>query len=142
MPRKSAISDPEFAKRVAELYLAGMTRDAISEELSPTVGHKIHPDTISDWTGDPRVQVHISAGSKARENRIKRRIDKEIEGRITGGNLDKIPIETLLKIRKELGGTTKAEDEDSNAGAADAWDILDANPELAEELVKATREKY
>lgn len=137
--KKAKIADPEFAKRVAELYLAGLTREQISNELSEPDGPPIHRDTISDWTQDPRVQVHISAGSRARENRIKRRIDKEIEGRITGGNLDKIPIEVLLKIRKELGGTTKAQDEDANAGAADAWDMLDANPELAEEIVRATR---
>lgn len=141
MARRSKLHDPEFAKKVAELYLLGLTREQIAEELfiaypdylkNPPV-----PDTISEWTGDPRVQVHITAGSKARVNRITRRIDRELEGRITGEGIKQLDTETLLRIRKELLGKVPADKENEDNALPDLWDIIDSNPEVGEALSKA-----
>jgi hypothetical protein len=129
VPRKSRLTDPEFAKQVAEAYLEGWDRATMAEHF------ECHIDTISGWTQDPRVQVHITSGAKARENRIRRVIDREIEGRLTGAAIEKIPLDLLLKLRKELSGRGgKADEDETGAASVDAWDALDKNPELARQL--------
>lgn len=138
MARKSKLADPEFAKRVADLYIQGLTREEIALELEELYGKLPHVDTISEWTGDPRVQVHIKAGSQARVARITRRIDREIEGRITGESIKKIDLETLLRIRKELKGKVQ-ESTESEVANADIWDVLDSNPELVEQIASAAK---
>ena len=135
MAKVSRLADPEFAKLVADLYLAGHTREEICNllpEPKPVV------DTISVWTADPRVQVHIKAGSAARVARITRRIDREIEARITGGSIEKIDLETLLRIRKELKGKVPEAAENETA-TSDIWDVLDGDPELVERITKAAK---
>jgi hypothetical protein len=131
MSRRARIADPAFAKTVADLYLSGMTRAEMADELDCAV------DTISLWTGDPRVQVHISAGSKARVNRITRKIDQEIEGRLIGSGIKDVDLETLLRIRKELKGKAPEEADRTDAASGDIWDVLDNNPELVEQITKA-----
>ncbi len=138
--RKSKLSNPEFAKKVAELYLAGLTREQIANELAPENGGTApHEDTISTWTQDPRVQIHIKAGAAARVHRITRRIDKELEGRIMGSHIDQMDTETLLRIRKELLGKIPADKENADAAMPDLWDVMDSNPEVAEALAAAIK---
>lgn len=133
MPRKSKISDKEFAKEVAYAFLEGMKRNEMAKHF------QVHTDTITDWVNDPRVQVHISSGTKARENRIKRVIDKEIEARLTGAKLKDVPLELLLKLRKELTARGGKADDDDNAVSSDVWDALDRNPELADQIAGAIK---
>lgn len=133
MPRKSRLSDPEFAKEVAAAYLEGMTQVQMGEHFG------VHKDTVRDWIPDPRVQVHISSGTRARENRIKRRIDKEIERRVNESDIEEVPLDLLLKIRKEMMGRTRGSDDEAAEGAisGDIWDALDNNPGLADQVAEA-----
>jgi len=139
--RRSKLHNPDFAKKIAELYLAGLTREdiaqALFEEFPDHINQPPNLDTISHWTADPRVQVHITAGAKARVNRITRRIDRELEGRITGEGIKKLDTETLLRIRKELLGKVPADKENDDNALPDLWDIIDSNPEVGEALSKA-----
>lgn len=94
-----------------------------------------HEDTITDWTQDARVQVHIASGSRARELRIKRRIDAEIEARILGSRIEEMPIDLLIKLRKEMLGGVKGADTDAgDSASADIWSILDRDPKILEDL--------
>lgn len=91
--RPSRLKDPEFAKAVAEAYISGMGRDEMCEVL------QCSKDSISTWVRDPRVQAHASRLTLDRIQRITRRIDSEVEGRLA--HVGNWKIEDLLKVRKE-----------------------------------------
>lgn len=140
MARTSRLADVEFAKRVATLYLEGLTREEIRDSLPYEDGTFPHIDTISLWVHDPRVQVHIDAGARARTARITRRIDREIEARITGAGIGQIDLETLLRIRKELKGKVpEGSDQGAEGATSDIWDALDANPDLLDQVSAAMK---
>lgn len=94
MGRVSRLNDTNFAKEVAALYVEGKTRREMADHFN------VHVDTITDWTQDIRVKAHAAKMSQERVNRITRRIDATIEGRLQ--EADKLDTETLLKIRKEF----------------------------------------
>src|SRR4051812_4726806 len=94
MGRISKLANPEFSKAVAEAYINGCSREEMGEMFG------VHKDTITDWTRDPRVQGHAARFAQERVNRITRRIDSEIEGRLL--DAEEMETEVLLKIRKEF----------------------------------------
>lgn len=128
--RKSRLSDPNFAKAVAEAYVGGLSRDEMAEELS------CHKDSIATWINDPRVQAHAGRMALERITRITRRIDSEMEGRLA--HVGKWRLEDLLKVRKEylervmkIGVNLDGATADTTNELAEA---MDQSPELAEAL--------
>lgn len=130
MARISKLANPEFAKAVGEAYVNGLSREEMADEFS------VHRDTISIWTRDPRVQAHVSRLAQERVNRITRRIDKEIEGRLL--DAEDMDTEVLLKIRKEfLGNIIKAPDGKATQTAETVQETIKAveeSPDLAAQL--------
>lgn len=127
---KSKLNDPDFAKMVAELYVSGVHRDEMAEELG------CHRDTISVWIKDPRVQAHAKLIAIERVTRITRRIDSAIEARLA--HVDNMDTELLLKVRKEyLERALKVgagDDLDTAKITNELSEAIDQNPSLAEKL--------
>lgn len=131
MARRSRLSDPNFAKAVAEAYIDGCTR----QEMADLFG--VSKDTITAWTRDTRVQAFSARMVQDRVTRITRKIDSVIEGRLQEAK--DLDTETLLKIRKEyldrsLKVDLKGGKDDPNTieGAAD---LLESNPDFAAGLI-------
>jgi hypothetical protein len=105
-----------------------MSREDMAIELD------CHRDSITNWVGDPRVQAHAGRMTLERINRITRKIDAEMEGRMA--HVGNWRIDELLKVRKEYlertmklaGGGNTAETTNELAEA------MDQSPELAEQL--------
>lgn len=127
MPSVSKISDPVFAKLVAEAFMDGCSRKEMGEVFG------VHPDTIGIWTKDVRVQTHATRMAQERVNRITRKIDKVMEGRLQDS--EKMDTETLLKIRKEyLAQALKIDvtaGKDNPDTIRDAANLLEENPDFA-----------
>jgi transposase len=128
--RKSRLSDPDFAKAVAEAYVSGMNRDEMAEHL------ECHKDSIAVWIKDPRVTAHASRFTLERIQRITRRIDSEVEGRLA--HVSNWKLEDLLKVRKEYLERSLKVAEASAAGTAETTEELaeamDQSPDLAAAL--------
>jgi hypothetical protein len=125
--RPSRLQDPEFLKLTAECFAAGMSRQAMMEEL----GVKDR-DTITRWRRDPRVKELVKKLIEDRVIQISRRVDSVIEGRLT--HADKLSTEELIKIRKEYGGAVTARTEKADDALDGAWAALQENPDFVEEL--------
>src|SRR4051812_41036406 len=128
MARTSKIAIPEFAKAVAEAYIGGMSRDDMAAEF------EVHPDTMTIWCRDPRVQMHAARFAQERVNRILSKVDSEMHARLQ--HVSKLDIEQLLKIRKEyldralkidLGAASQTAETINEVAAA-----VQDKPELAE----------
>lgn len=130
MARTSKLADPAFAKAVAEAYVEGISRPEMAEMFA------VHPDTITIWCRDPRVQSHAAKLAQDRVTRVTRKIDAEIEGRLA--HASKMDTELLLKIRKEYLDRALKIDLGAAANHAetvnDAISAMESSPELAEEL--------
>lgn len=129
--RKSRLADPDFAQAVAEAYVSGLSRDEMAEELN------CHRDSIGTWIQDPRVQARAGRLTLERINRITRRVDSEMEGRLA--HVKNWKLEDLLKVRKEYLERTMKIGVNMGADAAaktteDLSEAMDQNPELAEKL--------
>lgn len=132
--RPSKLQDDDFAKRVATLYVEGMDLKDMAAKL------EAHPDTITDWVRDPRVLVHVKKLSEERTLRITRQIDATLLNRVLDPEqIKKMDTDLLLKVRKELIGRG-GDAPDVNEGDLEGgiWELMDANPELAEAFKKAT----
>ncbi len=131
--RPSRLSDPEFLKRVAQCFYAGMSRDAMCKELNVS-----DPDTITRWRRDPRVQAIVAKLNSDRVLQISRKVDSIIEGRLS--RADQLDTETLIKIRKEYGGAavsrTERPDDDT---MAEAMEALEEDPEFVDALEEFIR---
>jgi hypothetical protein len=135
--RINRLDDAEFAKTVAELYVAGTSSTEMAAELA------CHKDTIRLWVKDPRVRAHIRMQAKERVDRISRRIDGEIEARLA--HVGDWEIDQLLKVRKEYldrplklmqdGGTDEA------TASNEIAEAMDENPDFAAELLKVLESK-
>jgi hypothetical protein len=130
MARISKLANPDFAKAVAEAYVNGMSREEMADEFA------CHKDTITIWTRDPRVQAHVSRLAQERVNRITRKIDKEIEGRLQ--DAEEMDTEVLLKIRKEFLGNVIKPIEGAGADRAETVSetikAVEESPDLADAL--------
>lgn len=130
MARISKISNPDFAKAVAEAYIDGCSRVEMAEMFG------CGKDTITSWTQDIRVQTHAAKMAQERVTRITRRIDRTIEGRLQEAS--EMDTEVLLKIRKEF--LDRALKIDLGAGkdnpdtVREAVDLMEAQPEFAAQL--------
>jgi transposase len=137
MARTSRLANVEFAKQVADAYMAGMNRQEMADEFGA------HVDTISDWIRDPRVQAHARITASERIARITRKLDREMERRLD--EVEDMDPELLLKIRKEYMdrpvkidmNTSGQVDSPENIG--EIVGALEDNPELAEVLKRLTK---
>jgi transposase-like protein len=129
--RIHSLADPEFAKAVAEAFVAGASR----EEMCKLFNVK-DPYTITRWRRDPRVKAHAMKLIEDRVIQITRKVDGAIEARLQ--DTGKLSIKELLDIRKEfLGGQLRAQTEKADADTTrEAIDALEANPDMLEELEK------
>lgn len=131
--RPSYIDTPEGQQHVAECFAAGMSRQAMCDELG--VKDK---DTISRWRRDPRIKAKVMKLIEDRAIQISRKVDSIIEGRLSQAeNLD---TETLIKIRKEYGGASVQRREVADdATVHEAMEVLENNPEAVEQLERLLR---
>jgi hypothetical protein len=113
--RPHGLADPERLRLAAELFAAGATREEMSEALGISVW------TVTQWRKDARVKAAVSRIAEDRVLRITSKIDSAIMGRLS--HIEKLDIDTLLKIRKEfLGGVFRTLHE---GGAVDDQMITD-----------------
>lgn len=127
--RKSALSDPTFAAKVAEAFTAGCTR----EEMCEMFGVK-DPATITRWRRDPRVKAVAMKLIEDRVLAVTRRVDAQIERRLQEAG--EMTIMELLSIRKEfLGGALRAQTEKADEDTVnEASSFLESNPDAMEQL--------
>lgn len=126
--RPSRLNDPGFLQLVAECFAAGMSRQAMCDELD--VGDK---DTITRWRRDPRVKAKVQKLIEDRAIQISRKIDSVIEGKLSMAA--DMSIDELIKIRKEYGGSRVSSKELADDATVDqAVDALEQDPELADKL--------
>lgn len=132
--RISRLSDPGFAKAVAEAYTDGLKRAEMAELFG------CHEDTMSDWVRDPRVQAHAMRLVQERVGRITRKLDSEIDRRILDvDDEDKYPMELILKMRKELLDRAIRFDFGNGKNEAqltsDAISAAEEDPDFAREMI-------
>lgn len=128
--RRSKLQNPEIVKTFAEAWITGASR----KELSKLFG--ISVDTVTNWTQDPRVQANAARFAQERVNRITRKLDGEIEGRLD--NVKDWDTELILKVRKEYLDRALKVDIGGNINTAEATNELlnamDEDPEFAMKL--------
>lgn len=125
--RPSRLSDPSFLKRVAQCFYEGLSRKAMCEELDVK-----DEETITRWRRDPRVKALVAKMNEDRVMQISRKVDSIIEGRLA--HAKDMDTDTLIKIRKEYGGSTVARRETDDSAITEAMEALETNPDFAEEL--------
>lgn len=133
--RPSPISDPVFAKKVAEAFSSGLSR----AQMCDLFGVKDH-DTITRWRRDPRIKSHLFKLIEDRVLEITRKVDAKLAQVLHSDQ--ELTVQELLAIRKEfLGGALRAQTEnavdDQTIGEASGW--LEANPEAAAALTEMLR---
>jgi hypothetical protein len=130
MARPNPLVNPDFAKSVAEAFVAGCSR----KEMCELFGVK-DPDTITRWRRDPRVKTYALKLIEDRVLQVTRKVDGAIAERLERAN--ELTVIELLSIRKEfLGGALRAQTEkadDATVSEGQAW--LEAHPDEAAELV-------
>lgn len=129
MARPNPLSNPDFAKRVAEAFAGGASRSDMCEMF----GVK-DPDTITRWRRDPRVKSYALKLIEDRVLQVTRKVDGVIAERLSRAS--EMSVQELLAIRKEfLGGALRAQTEKADEQTvAEAQEWLEANPEKAEAL--------
>lgn len=128
--RPSRLKDPAFLKRVAHCFYAGMSREAMCQELDVR-----DPDTITRWRRDPRVKAIVSKLNEDRALQISRKVDSRIEGILS--REDDLKVQDLILIRKEFGGVGVGRREVAEDDTiVDAMEKLANNPNFAEDLRK------
>lgn len=136
MGRPSRLASPEFVEQLAEAVHDGMTNQQVAEAL----GEGIHEDSVKRWKRDPRVQAALSRLREERINRATSKLDARIMAKIeTPEELEKMDLDTLLKIRRELlpppaQRVTVNRGVDENAAMADLFKLLNKRPDIAEAL--------
>lgn len=126
--RPNPLDDPEFCKKVAEMFAAGCNRKEMGEVFDRT------PETITAWRRDPRVKSYALKLIEDRVLQITRKVDGVIASRLEKAN--EMTVAELIAIRKEfLGGALRMQTEqidDATVGEAAEW--VDRNPDLAAQL--------
>jgi hypothetical protein len=98
MARPSFLDEPENAKKVAEAFVDGLTREKMCEAFG--VKDKY---TITRWRRDPRVKSHMHRLIEDRVLSVANKVDAQIAQRLQ--NPDSLSVKDLLDIRREyLGG--------------------------------------
>lgn len=128
--RRSKLQNPEIVKSFAEAWITGASR----EELAELFG--VNKDTVTRWTQDPRVQANAARFAQERVNRITRKLDGEIEGRLE--NVKSWDTELILKVRKEYLDRALKVELGNSVNTAEATNELlnamDEDPEFAMKL--------
>jgi hypothetical protein len=136
MPKHSRLDDPGYAENVADLLASGLTNDKVAAAL----GDGTHPDTVKRWARHPKVQAHLSRLREERVNRVTRKIDSVIEGRLSDETaLREMDMKDLVALRRELLGPAAQRvvvnrGVDEAEATADLMSALARNPELAKAL--------
>lgn len=86
---------PARRQKLAELYADGASRAEMGEAMG------VHEDTITTWTQRSDVQALVTELMQQRANKMKRRIDSVLEGRLEH-HADQMDTDELLKIRREM----------------------------------------
>lgn len=132
----SRIDDPGYAEAVAELAAQGLNHQEIADGLMDGT----HRDTVRGWLRHPKVQAHLSRMREERVNRVTRRIDQVIEGRLSDpDSLKSMDIKDLVALRRELLGPAAhrvvvSRGADEAEATAELMGVLARNPELATAL--------
>lgn len=129
MARTHALSDPEFAKKVAEAFVDGASRPQMCQMFG--VKDKA---TITRWRRDARVKAIAFKLIEDRVLQVTRKVDATIAQRLE--ETEKMTTKELLDIRREyLGGKLREQHERADDETVhDAMDFLTNNPDAAEEL--------
>jgi hypothetical protein len=127
--RPHALADPEYAKLVAALFVAGCSRREMAAELD------VNEWTITQWRKDPRIKAHALKLIEERVIQITRRVDATIEARLQ--HADKLTIKELIEIRKEfLAGTLRQQHEKLDEGTiTEAMSLIEQNPDIVEQMI-------
>lgn len=132
----SRIDDPGYAEALAELAAAGLSH----EEIAVGLADGTHKDTVRRWLRHPKVQAHLSRLREERVNRVTRKIDQVIEGRLSDPNaLRSMDMKDLVALRRELLGPAAqrvvvSRGADEAEATAELMGLLARNPELAQAL--------
>lgn len=129
MARPNPLADPNFARDVAEAFVAGLSRAEMCELFSVR-----DRDTITRWRRDARVKAIAFKLIEDRVLQVTRRVDAVISQRLE--DADKMTTKELLEVRKEyLGGKLREQHEKADGETVhEAQDWLSSNPEEAAEL--------
>lgn len=124
--RPHGLNDPERVKLAAAMFVEGMTREEMAEQLGVSTW------TITQWRKDARIRAQVTKLVEDRVMRIVGRTDHIIEGRLQ--HAEDMDTELLLRIRKEfLGGAFRALHEGGKADESTVYEAMDevqADPEL------------
>lgn len=139
----SPLEDAELRGSLAEAYVAGASVTELAETFGCTRA------TVRKWLKDPRIQGAITQGMTERVNRLTRKIDTELENRIAGPHLKHMPLDELLKIRREVMGpqTQKVQVDQRTTAVSieattmDLWGALDGDPEAMKALSRVIGDK-
>jgi transposase-like protein len=124
--RPSVIDDPENARAIAEMFVAGNTRQEIADAFGVQ-----QLNTVTKWRRDPRVKAIAMKLIEDRVLEVTRKVDAVIAARLQNAN--EMTTKELLEIRKEfLGGALRQQHEKADDDTVhDAMNWLDQNPEQA-----------
>lgn len=90
-----------FIEQVADLYVAGLTRQQIADNLGAG-----DVKTITRWVRDERTQKLIQAKTRDRANRILRTVDTALMAKLENPEeRKKMPLKDLLDIRRTVAPT-------------------------------------
>lgn len=130
MGRPNPLANPDFAKSVAEAFVAGLSR----KEMCELFGVK-DTDTITRWRRDPRVKTYALKLIEDRVLQVTRKVDGKIADIL---ERDDLSVMELLAIRKEfLGGALRQQTEkadDATVSEGQAW--IESHPDEAAALVE------
>lgn len=127
MARPSFLDDATNAKKVAEAFVDGATREQMCKAFG--VSDKY---TITRWRRDPRVKAHMHKLIEDRVLGIASKVDSRIAALLQ--NPENLSVKDLLDIRKEfLGGKHR----DTVEGKTDADTVADAMDKLNDPKVYA-----
>lgn len=129
MGRKNPLADPDFARQVAEAFVAGATRPQMCEMFGVS-----DLATITRWRRDARVKAIAFKLIEDRVLQVTRKVDAVIAERLQ--NASEMTTKELLEVRKEyLGGKLREQHERADEETIhDAMDFLSNNPDAAEQL--------
>jgi hypothetical protein len=132
----SRIDDPGYAEAVAELLATGATY----KEVAAALEDGTHHDTVRKWSRHPKVQAHLSRLREERVNRVTRKLDSVIEGRLSDPEaLRSMDMKDLVALRRELLGPAAqrvvvSRGADEAEATMELMRVLSRNPELATAL--------
>jgi transposase-like protein len=129
MARPHMLADPEKARQVAELFVAGCTRQEIADTMGVT-----DLETVTRWRRDPRVKAIAHKLIDDRVLQITRKVDGVIAERLE--HTSEMTVRELLDIRKEfLGGKLRQRTEDVDDGTTmEALEAIEGDEDFMDKV--------